>query len=168
MEQRTTEKLLLSAQQPTAFTFGAVAYLGPLNSTVFSVFESCRSKRLTTHDEWRFRSESSPISRLPQSRNCSEEYIGRPYVHLVSVARITAMRLALDKARSRPLPSMSTTSRRSTKWIGCVVEFVRHRSDRASKKKERKIRQAFHIYKRKPQINRDQAVERSAVWNVVL
>ena len=40
--------------------------------------------------------------------------------------------------------------------------------DRASKKKERKIREAFHIYKRKPQLNRDQGVERSAVWNAIL
>ena len=40
--------------------------------------------------------------------------------------------------------------------------------DRASKNKEREIREAFHIYKRKPRLNRNQGVERSAVWNAIL
>ena len=35
-------------------------------------------------------------------------------------------------------------------------------------KRERKVREAFHIYQRKPQINRDSGIERSAVWNAVL
>ena len=33
---------------------------------------------------------------------------------------------------------------------------------------ERRVREAFHIYKRQPKINRDSGLERSAVWNAVL
>ena len=40
--------------------------------------------------------------------------------------------------------------------------------DRAYQHRERKVREAFHIYQRKPQINQDTGIERSAVWNAVL
>ena len=40
--------------------------------------------------------------------------------------------------------------------------------DRACRQSERKVREAFHIYKRQPKLNRDVGVERSAVWNSVL
>ena len=40
--------------------------------------------------------------------------------------------------------------------------------DRACQQRERKVREAFHIDQRKPQINRDTGIERSAVWNAVL
>ena len=40
--------------------------------------------------------------------------------------------------------------------------------DRASLKRERKIREAFHIQKRKPQLNRDGGVERSTIWNAII
>ena len=41
--------------------------------------------------------------------------------------------------------------------------------DRARWKRERKIREkAFHIQKRKPQLNRDGVVERSAIWNAII
>ena len=40
--------------------------------------------------------------------------------------------------------------------------------DRACQQRERKVREAFHIYQRKPQINRDTGIERSGVWNAVL
>ena len=40
--------------------------------------------------------------------------------------------------------------------------------DRASWKRERKIREAFHIGMRKPGMNRDIGVERSAIWDAVL
>ena len=40
--------------------------------------------------------------------------------------------------------------------------------DRARWKRERKIRQAFHNQKHKPQLNRDGGVERSAIWNAII
>ena len=40
--------------------------------------------------------------------------------------------------------------------------------DRARRKRERKIREAFHIQKRKPQLNRDGGVERSTIWNAFI
>ena len=40
--------------------------------------------------------------------------------------------------------------------------------DRAERKMEHKIREAFHIYKRKPVMNRDTGVERSQTWNAIL
>ena len=40
--------------------------------------------------------------------------------------------------------------------------------DYACRRSERKVRQAFHIHRRNPTINRDGGVERSAVWNAVL
>ena len=40
--------------------------------------------------------------------------------------------------------------------------------DRACRQSERRVREALHIYKRQPKINRDAGVERSAVWNAVL
>ena len=40
--------------------------------------------------------------------------------------------------------------------------------DRARWKRERKIKEAFHIQKRKPQLNRDGGVERSAIWNAII
>ena len=40
--------------------------------------------------------------------------------------------------------------------------------DQGSKKKEGKIRKAFHIYKRRPRLDRDQGEERSAIWKTVL
>ena len=40
--------------------------------------------------------------------------------------------------------------------------------DRARWKRERKIREAFHIQKHKPQLNRDGGVERSAIWNAII
>ena len=40
--------------------------------------------------------------------------------------------------------------------------------DRASWKRERKIREALHIGMRKPGMNRDIGVERSAIWDAVL
>ena len=40
--------------------------------------------------------------------------------------------------------------------------------DRARRQVERRVREAFHIYKRQPKINRDSGLERSAVWNAVL
>ena len=40
--------------------------------------------------------------------------------------------------------------------------------DRARWKRERKIREAFHIEKRKLQLNRDGGVERSTIWNAII
>ena len=40
--------------------------------------------------------------------------------------------------------------------------------DRARRLVERRVREAFHIYKRQPKIDRDTGLERSAVWNAVL
>ena len=40
--------------------------------------------------------------------------------------------------------------------------------DRAERKMECKIREAFHIYQRKPVMNRDTGVERSPTWNAIL
>ena len=40
--------------------------------------------------------------------------------------------------------------------------------DRAGRKMERKIREAFHIYKRKPVMNRDTGVDSSQTWNAIL
>ena len=40
--------------------------------------------------------------------------------------------------------------------------------DRPGRKMERKIREAFHIYQRKPVMNRDTGVERSPMWNAIL
>ena len=40
--------------------------------------------------------------------------------------------------------------------------------DRARRQVKRRVREAFHIYKRQPTINRDSGLERSAVWNAVL
>ena len=40
--------------------------------------------------------------------------------------------------------------------------------DRAGKKMERKIQEAFHVYQRKPVMNRDTGVERSRKWNAIL
>ena len=40
--------------------------------------------------------------------------------------------------------------------------------DRARWKRERKMREAFHIKKRKPQLNRDGGVERSTIWNAII
>ena len=40
--------------------------------------------------------------------------------------------------------------------------------DRARRQVERRVREAFHIHKRQPKINRDSGLERSAVWKAVL
>ena len=40
--------------------------------------------------------------------------------------------------------------------------------DYASRRSEQKVREAFHIHRRSPTINRDCGIERSAVWNAVL
>ena len=40
--------------------------------------------------------------------------------------------------------------------------------DRACWKRERKIREATHIQKRKPQLNRGGCVERSTIWNAMI
>ena len=40
--------------------------------------------------------------------------------------------------------------------------------DRARWKRERKLREAFHIQKRKPQLNCDGGVERSTIWNAII
>ena len=40
--------------------------------------------------------------------------------------------------------------------------------DRALWKREQKIRETFHIQKRKPQLYRDGGVERSAIWNAII
>ena len=40
--------------------------------------------------------------------------------------------------------------------------------DRSGRKIERKIREAFHTYQRKPVMNRDIGVERSPTWNAIL
>ena len=40
--------------------------------------------------------------------------------------------------------------------------------DCARWKRERKIREVFHIQKRKLQLNRDGGVERSAIWNAII
>ena len=40
--------------------------------------------------------------------------------------------------------------------------------DRASWERERKMREALHIGKMKPSMNRDTGIERSAIWNAVI
>ena len=40
--------------------------------------------------------------------------------------------------------------------------------DCARRQVERRVREAFHIYKRQPKISHDSGLERSAVWNAVL
>ena len=40
--------------------------------------------------------------------------------------------------------------------------------DRACRNRERKIREAFHIQKCKPQLNLDGGVDRSAIWNAII
>ena len=40
--------------------------------------------------------------------------------------------------------------------------------DRARRQVERRVREAFHIYKRQPKIKRDSGLERSSVWNADL
>ena len=41
-------------------------------------------------------------------------------------------------------------------------------TDRARWKRERKIREASHVQKRKPQLNRDGGVEQSTIWNAII
>ena len=40
--------------------------------------------------------------------------------------------------------------------------------DRAKNIRERRIREAFHIAKRKPDMNRDEGTERSLTWNAII
>ena len=40
--------------------------------------------------------------------------------------------------------------------------------DKATNMKERKVREAFHIQKRKPGLNRDKGVEKSTTWDAIL
>ena len=40
--------------------------------------------------------------------------------------------------------------------------------DKSKNRAERKVREAFHIFQRQPQMNRDEGVERSATWNAIL
>ena len=47
-------------------------------------------------------------------------------------------------------------------WQGMKV------TDCARWKRERKVREAFHIHKRKPQLNRDGGVKQSTIWDVII
>ena len=40
--------------------------------------------------------------------------------------------------------------------------------DRGRRTRERKLIEAFHIYKQRPKMNRDSGIERSSVWNSIL
>ena len=40
--------------------------------------------------------------------------------------------------------------------------------DRGRRTRERKLKEAFHIYKQQPKMNRDTGIERSSVWNSIL
>ena len=65
------------------------------------------------------------------------------------------MRLDLDKSPSQPFHEHvhEQSMPREIDWQGMKV------TDSARWKRERKIREAFHIQKRKPQLNRDGGVE---------
>ena len=68
------------------------------------------------------------------------------------------MRLDLDKAPSQPLHIHEQSMPHEIDWQGMKA------IDRARLKRERKIREAFHIQKRKPQLNLDGGVEQSTIW----
>ena len=97
-------------------------------------------------------------------KTCSEEYVGETLC-AVGVRRkehSDVIRLGHGSKLAIAEHVHNQSSLYEMDWSRlCVI-------DRASKKKERKIREAFHIYKRKPRLNRDQGVERSAVWNAIL
>ena len=40
--------------------------------------------------------------------------------------------------------------------------------DKSKNRAESKVREAFHIFQRQPQMNRDEGVERSVTWNAIL
>ena len=97
-------------------------------------------------------------------KTCSEEYVGET-LRAVSVLRkehSDAIRLGRGSKSAIAEHVHNQSSLHEMDWSSlCVI-------DRASKKKERKIREAFHIYRQKPRLNRDQGVERSAVLNANL
>ena len=66
-----------------------------------------------------------------------------------------------------------------TRWTGTVFKWLIEQDqdqeqeqdqvvDRARRRTERKVREAFHIYKLQLAMNRDAGIERSAVWNAIL
>ena len=97
-------------------------------------------------------------------KTCSGEYVGE-----------TLRALRVRKKEHRDAIRLGQSSK------SAIAEHVHEQSmpheidrqimktiDRARWKRERKIREAFHIQKRKPQLNRDRGVEQITVWNAII
>ena len=97
---------------------------------------------------------------------CSAFLQAKLCVRYVYERRNIAMRLDLDKAPTKSAIAEHVQEQsmpHEVDWQGMKA------IDRARWKRERKIREkAFHIQKRKPQLNRDGVVERSAIWNAII
>ncbi len=99
-----------------------------------------------------------------QCNTCKEEYIGET-LRAVGVRRkehCDAIRLGQFQKSAVAEHVHNKATPHEIDWSSLQV------IDTAFRQTERKIREAMHIHKRKPALNRDQGIERSTVWNAVL
>ena len=96
-------------------------------------------------------------------KTCSGEYVGETLRALrVRKEHCDAIRLGQSSKSAIAEHVREQSMPHEIDWQG--IKAI----DRARWKRERKIREAFHIQKRKPQLNRDGGVERSAIWNAII
>ena len=95
---------------------------------------------------------------------CDEEYIGetKRAIRICEKEHRDAVRLG-QSAKSVVVEHVhASVVPHEVGWSSLQV------LDRAGRKMERKIREAFNIYQRKPVMNRDTGEERSPTWNAIL
>ena len=95
---------------------------------------------------------------------CGGEYIGETQraLEVRKKEHCDAIRLGRTEKSAIAEHVHSTLEGHDMDWESlCII-------DGASWNRERKIREALHIGKRKPSVNRDSGIERSMVWDAIL
>ena len=97
-------------------------------------------------------------------KTCSGEYVGETLraLRVRKKEHCDAIRLGQSSKSAIAEHIRGQSMSHENDWQGMKA------IDRARWKREQKIREAFHIQKRKPQLNRDGVVKQSTIWNAII
>ena len=97
-------------------------------------------------------------------KTCSGEYVGETLrtLRVRKKEYCDAIRLGQSSKSAIAEHVYEQSMRNEIDWQGMKA------IDRARWKREQKLREAFHIQKRKPELNREGGVERSTLWKAII
>ena len=121
-----------------------------------------RSRGLNSVKDKLLEEKSRNVVCAVKCATCSEEYIGETERALGVRKKEHCDAIRLGRTEKSAIAEHVHNTLHEIDWESLRI------LDRASWKRDRKIREALHIGKRKPSMNRDMGIERSAIWDAVI